>query len=92
MLAFMDEVTSDNGSITVYLESQDIPCYQKHRGRALDRLAALRSVTLTGPRGTTWLFDSRLLHQSNPNYTEHTRRTMQCFLGTPGMLPLNITS
>jgi hypothetical protein len=28
MLAFMDEVTADNGSITVYqvLESQDIPC------------------------------------------------------------------
>jgi hypothetical protein len=92
MLAFMDEVTADNGSITVWLGSQHIVCDQKHRERALGRLSALRSVTLIGPKDTTWFLDSRLLHQSNPNFTEGTRRTMQRFLGTPGMLPLTITS
>jgi ectoine hydroxylase-related dioxygenase (phytanoyl-CoA dioxygenase family) len=92
MLAFMDDVTADNGSVTVWLGSQDIVCDQKHRERALRALSVLRSVTLVGPKGTCWFFDSRLLHPSNPNFTEGTRRTMQCFLGTPGMLPLTITS
>jgi ectoine hydroxylase-related dioxygenase (phytanoyl-CoA dioxygenase family) len=92
MLAFIDEVTADNGSITVWLGSQHIVCNQKHRERALPALSVLHKVTLVGPKGTCWFFDSQLLHQSNPNFTLGTRRTMQCFLRTSEMLPLTITS
>jgi hypothetical protein len=91
-LGAVDEVTGDNGSITVWLESQHVVCNQKHRERALPALEKLQKVTLTGPKGTCWFFDSRLLHQSNPNFTHGTRRTMQCFLRTEDMLPLTITS
>jgi hypothetical protein len=92
MLGAVDEVTGDNGSITIWLGSQRVACNQKHRDRALPALEKLQKVTLTGPKGTFWFFDSRLLHQSNPNFTHGTRRTVQCFLRTEGMLPLTITS
>ena len=77
LLICLTDVTDSNGSITLWPGTQNVP--PGHLDRAVQKLP---SVVLTGPAGTAWLFDSRMLHQSNPNTTEQTRSTVQMFLNT----------
>jgi hypothetical protein len=83
VLICLTDVTTENGSVSLWPGSQLTPCDYHHRGRAVvDR----RAVVLTGTSGTAWVFDSRLLHQSNPNSTEETRLTLQFMCYTTGVM------
>ena len=83
MLVAVTDVTLDNGSVTVWPGTQLVPCNPKHRKVSIrDRRGSL----LVGKAGTVWIFDSRLLHQSNPNVTDQTRLMAQVLICTEGVI------
>ena len=59
LLTCLTDVTKDNGSVTFYPDTQCTTLNEKHRETSV---TGKQSITLTGERGTGWLFDSRLLH------------------------------
>jgi ectoine hydroxylase-related dioxygenase (phytanoyl-CoA dioxygenase family) len=87
LLICLSDVTKDNGSVTLYPSTQRTTLDAKCRKTSV---TGKQSVMLTGEKGTGWLFDSRLLHQSNANATEETRLTVNCLLRTRKMLERNI--
>ena len=87
LLICLSDVTKDNGSVTLYPSTQRTTLDAKCRKTSV---TGKQSVVLTGEKGTGWLFDSRLLHQSNANLTEETRLTVNCLLRTRKMLERNI--
>jgi hypothetical protein len=84
VLVCLTEVTETNGSVYLWPGTQRAPLDDHHRGRAV---SGLGSVELTGAAGTAWVFDSRLLHQSQPNTTETARMTFQFMCYTAAVSP-----
>jgi hypothetical protein len=78
-LLCVTRVTEDNGSVSFYPDTQAVPLDDRHAERSVQHR---EPKILTGSKGTCWLFDSRLLHQSNANMTEETRLTVNCLLWT----------
>jgi hypothetical protein len=87
LLICLTDVTTDNGSITLWPNTQLAP-----PGHLYRKVRRYESVVLTGTAGTAWMFDSRLLHQSNPNTTEDTRSIIQLFLSTSSVTAPDILS
>lgn len=79
LLVCLTEVTEDNGAVDLYPNTQRTPLNDKYPQGSIRNVSC---VTLTGTKGTCWLFDSRLLHQSKANMTEDTRLTLNCLLHT----------
>jgi ectoine hydroxylase-related dioxygenase (phytanoyl-CoA dioxygenase family) len=86
VLVFCSEVTMENGAIELWPKTQDVLCSRPGRFLSME----LPRQIHTGNAGTVVVFDSRLLHRSQPNITENERIVLQAFLQIEGMLDLNI--
>jgi ectoine hydroxylase-related dioxygenase (phytanoyl-CoA dioxygenase family) len=69
----IDEITEHNGAITFWPESKTCPVSTKTPRRFIKNM---QSTTLLGPRGTMFVWDARLLHQSLPNKTAGARKAL----------------
>jgi ectoine hydroxylase-related dioxygenase (phytanoyl-CoA dioxygenase family) len=87
ILFFLDEVTPDNGAVRVWPKTQDTKLDEYNPARAVK---GKPTQILTGPPGTAYVFDSRVIHRSLPNTTDHARRTVQWLVTTPGVPALDI--
>jgi hypothetical protein len=62
----IDEITQDNGALEIWCQSKKSVHQIKHPRRAIEGMVV---KTLTGPKNTVFVWDSRLLHQALPNRT-----------------------
>ena len=69
----MDDVTEENGAIELWEESKNVKIEKTNPERNLRKL---KSRKLTGPKGTVFVFDARLIHRSLPNATTKSRSTL----------------
>jgi ectoine hydroxylase-related dioxygenase (phytanoyl-CoA dioxygenase family) len=93
-LLFLDEVTSENGTVAFWRHSKLIgPIHPRHPERALDQ-AGLTSELLVGEEGTVYVWDSRLLHRSLANRTQKRRLALQWLVTSSGKngVSLSITT
>jgi hypothetical protein len=84
---FLDEVTADNGAIEIWPKSKTCPQNEKCPKRVI-RALNLESETLVGPRGTVFVWDSRLLHQSLPNKIGTLRKTIVWMVNPESRAPI----
>jgi ectoine hydroxylase-related dioxygenase (phytanoyl-CoA dioxygenase family) len=83
-LLFLDEVTTDNGTVVFWRHSKLIsPVDPRHPERALVQ-AGLKSELLLGKEGTVCVWDSRLLHRSLANRTENRQLALQWIATSAG--------
>lgn len=72
---FLDTVTTENGAIEIWPTSKQCPHDRRNPTRHVRQLE-LDSTTVVGPKGTVFVWDSRLLHRSLPNKTRGLRKTL----------------
>ena len=69
----IDEISEDNGAILFWPESKTCQVETKNPKR---NIKEMKSMTLHGPKGTIFVWDSRMLHQSLPNKTADARKAL----------------
>ena len=82
-LLCVDDVTEDNGAVLFWPESKKWPLDSK-------KSIPLSTVTLAGPKGTVFVWDSRMLHRSLPNKTNHVRKALSWFVNSQSKPALTI--
>ncbi len=69
----IDEIAEENGAVQIWKESK----YSNHDAKNPTQATKDMKVTsLVGPKGTVFIWDARLLHQSLPNKTNKARRVL----------------
>jgi hypothetical protein len=84
----LDEITPKNGSVRFWTDTVLFPHNRKSPGRYLSE-SRCPPKELKGEKGSLWLWDARMLHQSLPNTTEHTTNKLSWFLCSPGYIKSN---
>jgi hypothetical protein len=74
-LLFLDEVTTANGTVEFWPNSQCLPLDRKNPERAISKSGLTAELTV-GPSATVYAWDSRILHRSLPNTTKNRRLTL----------------
>jgi hypothetical protein len=84
---FLDEITTENGSVEMWPKSKNCPHDKKNPKRGIQQLK-LESETLVGERGTVFVWDSRILHRSLPNKSDTLRKTIVWMVSSESKPPI----
>jgi hypothetical protein len=88
-LICIDAVTEENGAVILWPDTKKCPIVPTHPHRYLAKLSHV-SHMLVGQKGTVFVWDARLLHQSLPNKSTKPRTTLQWFVNSASNPKLSI--